>query len=129
MEQERLLRRLRLERPHTLPIIVYVCAPPKSVPHSFHACDGLYSDVARRYGVAELSLRSYLRGHPEVGRRARVEIRASDEPSVMHPKKVQTTEGKQRGCAHRHVRHSGHIPLAQIAVECVYTADAFEHPL
>ena len=42
---ERLLRRLRLERPNTTPLILYVCAPPRMVPRSFHKCEGLYRDV------------------------------------------------------------------------------------
>lgn len=71
---ERLLRRLRLERPKTVPVILYVCVPPHMVPRSlrsFQKCEGLYSAVARRYGVAEVSLRAFVRARPDFATRAR----------------------------------------------------------
>lgn len=48
---ERLVRHVRLTRPRTTPLILYMCDPL-----STEACDGLYSPVARAYGLRELSL-------------------------------------------------------------------------
>ena len=47
---ERLLRRLKRDRPGTLPILLYMCAPGLS------PCEGLFGPVARHYGVSEISL-------------------------------------------------------------------------
>ncbi len=48
---ERLARHVRLTRPQTMPLILYMCDPQMK-----DACDGLYAPVARAYGIRELSL-------------------------------------------------------------------------
>ena len=53
---ERLIRHVRRTRPNTVPLILYIC-PSKE---RLHPCDGLYSPVARHYGVQELSIAALL---------------------------------------------------------------------
>ena len=50
---ERLLRRVLRLRPHTMPLILYVCRP--DFEGVAKPCEGLYSPVARHYGVPEVA--------------------------------------------------------------------------
>lgn len=57
---ERLLRVLKRLRPRARPLIIYVCGPGGRYTNRLITpkCEGLYSPVARHYGVAEISLRT-----------------------------------------------------------------------
>lgn len=79
---ERLLRRLRLTRPHALLIVLYMCPPAFNVSDAglmqhearrlprginvYGTCDGLYSRVARHYGVLELSVHRPPEAEPHI---------------------------------------------------------------